>query len=843
MQKVINFPIWRRYYFSECGNCNDFRPDGVKKVHPPQEKSRTMDDEILAAPEVTIPFEPSDPSEVVVNLISSEEEDDDDVIQIVEEKSVDKAERQRRRQKKKDLWAARKLQRNKGQNVPLQTAWQRGPRPQETSSFPTPPQQSGGAQQKPLSPILISTAGSPNTSGAPTPANVSQQPTPTPSFVHTTASTSTHPEISLNINSDLALLIRLGPDGRPILTRVENVEQNNTSTSTPTTTRKLPPAPPPPKISFDTQTGESLLNGELITRPIIDITTDSPPSITHAATVSPQTSRTSGPPTLSPISPPPRTTQSNPAHPPPRYEPRKSRHPPRDPLASSSSSSSSSPSPPPTSRARHTSSANIPPPLEPLFLNTTQLIHLIKTCRKCEKSFPTRCDGVIHQKKEHNRKHCPVCFLTLSRHGNTYKDHLNMYHALEGDKEMVVCPFCAVEHSFDGLYNHIGRSHLIPVESKGESEHEVIFSVAPSPQSNGHQTRSVTQGNTPPKNDTNSPPNLEKRRPGPASKTRKTTNDPVPSTSRTGLICHKYVPDVETPPSKAGRNFESRAGRNFESRNVYPPATNRLNPPRNKSPPRNKNLPRNKSPPRNKSLPRNKTPPPSSSRSSSSRSVSNNLRRKNPTPPPPTQPPPKKVAKPDEAGINEKIQAAIKAVNARVHIERSVHHPNNRSDREIPSTSRTVTSRHKVPTSKTSGNTSVRKDPSPPPPLQTPPKTTNLELSKVQKARIVEDVRSIVRDVRITRVLDDGEVPSTSRAVEEENPTPRSKDLKAIHISKLNLIYQQLKCYPDTSVIANVAKECGVEIPVVAKWFTKKHMEYCQKTQQRKRKRKPPELR
>lgn len=90
---------------------------------------------------------------------------------------------------------------------------------------------------------------------------------------------------------------------------------------------------------------------------------------------------------------------------------------------------------------------------------------MLRSCYNCNITFTTRRDGVDHQKKTHNLKHCSVCFVLLSCKGNTWKDHLLKYHAIK-PTELAHCPFCNKGFSFEGMYQHIGKGHLIKKEEE-----------------------------------------------------------------------------------------------------------------------------------------------------------------------------------------------------------------------------------------------------------------------------------------------------------------------------------------------------------------------------------------
>ncbi|XP_035716789.1 uncharacterized protein LOC118439514 isoform X2 [Folsomia candida] len=558
----------------------------------------------------------------------------------------------------------------------------------------------------------------------------------------------TSPEVNFQLEVNLPLMVRFGQDGGSIWIHTES------GVVTPAK-RKMPPAPPPPKISLETQTGESLLNGEFIRRPNIDVTAG---SSRPATGVSPQTSNTfpaglsksSNPPAVVPqcsrlpavapqCSRPPAVAPQ--CSRPPAVAPQCSRPPVVVPKCSglpaiitpsternfktTSSHQSRHPtrnlpvslspqSPPPTSHRCTT----IAPPDEPLFQNATQLISLIQTCHQCEKSFRSRRHGVDHQRKEHNLRHCPVCFVTISRQGNAFKDHLKLYHALEGDTEMLSCPFCSAAQSFEGLYRHIGWIHLIPVEADLTANQEVAHP-APIPKphnSNGRQTSSAQEGRNPPQNHTSmrqtSPPNANCK-PGQASKTGKISNQIPPSIKN-------------TDPAKVTNRTNSR---------MVNPALNRI-PPRQPDPP-------------------------------SSPQPTNNFRRKSPSPIPP-QPKRSKIANPkhSEQELSDKIKAALITAKRRSTMEPSVP-----------------------------------------------------------------------RQRRRTGQISDDEMFSTPPPSPQDNRT--TGQLKTSQISKLNIIYQQLNSYPDTKIISNKAEEFGVTYAV--NWFTKKHMDHCQRVQQSNRKRRRSE--
>ncbi|OXA39750.1 hypothetical protein Fcan01_25499 [Folsomia candida] len=174
---------------------------------------------------------------------------------------------------------------------------------------------------------------------------------------------------------------------------------------------------------------------------------------------------------------------------------------------------------------------SLPPKISletPRFQNAKQLVDLIQTCRICDKSFRSRRDGVDHQRKEHNLRHCPVCFDTISRQGIDFKEHLKMYHVLEEDKELLSCPFCLAEQNCEGLYRHISWSHLIPVEVN-IANREATYPVMSTPHGNEHHV-STWEGSGPSQNhpkflpNQTSPPNPAYRKPGPASKTGRIFN-------------------------------------------------------------------------------------------------------------------------------------------------------------------------------------------------------------------------------------------------------------------------------------------------------------------------------
>lgn len=108
----------------------------------------------------------------------------------------------------------------------------------------------------------------------------------------------------------------------------------------------------------------------------------------------------------------------------------------------------------------------------PVFRTEVELICIINKCEECGKQFKTRREAVDHKKTKHKLKHCPVCFLLLSTTGNAWKDHISKEHS-KGQDETAACHFCKRSFDFGGLYQHVGRAHLLRHEEKGVLKRDI----------------------------------------------------------------------------------------------------------------------------------------------------------------------------------------------------------------------------------------------------------------------------------------------------------------------------------------------------------------------------------
>jgi hypothetical protein len=102
----------------------------------------------------------------------------------------------------------------------------------------------------------------------------------------------------------------------------------------------------------------------------------------------------------------------------------------------------------------------------PTMKTPMELIALLRGCKTCvpKRRFESRREGIDHLKDVHGKKYCPVCFISVSRRGNVLKDHFLQFHATNRTEETALCPYCQMSCSYEGMYQHICRRHLIPLE-------------------------------------------------------------------------------------------------------------------------------------------------------------------------------------------------------------------------------------------------------------------------------------------------------------------------------------------------------------------------------------------
>jgi hypothetical protein len=95
-----------------------------------------------------------------------------------------------------------------------------------------------------------------------------------------------------------------------------------------------------------------------------------------------------------------------------------------------------------------------------------ELIFLLRECKSCfpKRRFDSRREGIDHLKRAHGKKYCPVCFVPFSRRGNVLKDHFLQFHATNRTEETALCPFCQMSCNYEGIYQHICKRHLLPLE-------------------------------------------------------------------------------------------------------------------------------------------------------------------------------------------------------------------------------------------------------------------------------------------------------------------------------------------------------------------------------------------
>lgn len=380
-----------------------------------------------------------------------------------------------------------------------------------------------------------------------------------------------HTTINVNIESGKSVLVNV--PGQPQFKITAIPAEPINLPPPPPPTRVRPPAPPPPNLrDSDCQTGRSVLNGTPIIRRNIDLTqprSDSPSNVLTTGSL-PPTAITADKAAAAASAVPrtkPRTTnnsnqdsdstfienaaaaarrQRSPSpdnHSRRRHRKRRSRS---SSSGSSSRSCSSSPSiTSPRKKQKHRSTKEHTSRVEStspkLFKNGRELIELIKNCSICKDKFKTRTEGVAHQKKFHSKKFCPVCFKLLPRSRNSWKNHITSRHRIKNDNDVdeAKCPLCKKPCEYEGLYQHIGKKHLMKIEHPNRRPLPPAPIIPPSPSTRPQRTATIT------------------RSPPPANDSEDDSEDDIPVAARvTGNSSSNEIPTSSASSSSKNKNSE-----------------------------------------------------------------------------------------------------------------------------------------------------------------------------------------------------------------------------------------------------------------------------------------------